>query len=44
VEEDLLARRPDEILSAVNAVDSPILELHLGVTPLSVISARGWNL
>jgi hypothetical protein len=36
VKEDLLARRPDEIFSAVNAGDRSILELRLPVTPLSI--------
>jgi hypothetical protein len=36
VEENLLASRPDEILSAINALDIAILKFHLGVAPLCI--------
>jgi hypothetical protein len=36
VKENLLASRPDEILSTVNTMNIAIIELHLGVTPLSI--------
>jgi hypothetical protein len=36
VKEDLLASRPDEILSAVNTLDRTIIEFRLRVTPLSI--------
>ncbi|MDT4952110.1 MAG: hypothetical protein QOJ02_248 [Acidobacteriota bacterium] len=36
VKEDLLASRPDEILSAVNTLDRAIIEFRLRVAPLSV--------
>ena len=41
VEEELLARRPDEFLAAVHAHDRAILELHLGLLPLRVGLRRG---
>jgi hypothetical protein len=36
VEENLLSGCPDEILSAIYAMYVSVLELHLGVSPLSV--------
>jgi hypothetical protein len=36
VKEDLLASRPDEILSAVNTLDRAVIEFRLRVAPLSV--------
>jgi hypothetical protein len=36
MKEDLLASRPDEILSAVNTLDWTIIKFRLRVTPLPV--------
>jgi hypothetical protein len=36
MKEDLLPARPDEIISAINTLDRPILELHLRMTPLPI--------
>jgi hypothetical protein len=44
VKEDLLASRPDEILSAVNTLDRAIIEFRLRVTPLSVRAIRDLSL
>jgi hypothetical protein len=39
VKENLLARRPDEILPAIYTLDVAIIEFHLALTPISVCSA-----
>lgn len=44
MKEDLLAGRPDEILSAVNTLDRAIFEFRLRVTPFSVRTIRGLSL
>jgi hypothetical protein len=36
VEKDLFASRPRKILTAIDAMNSAVLELHLGLTPLSI--------
>jgi hypothetical protein len=36
VKEDLLASRPDEIISAINTFDRTVVKFHLRLTPLPV--------
>ena len=36
MKKDLLASRPDKIISAVDALDRPVLELHFRMTPLPI--------
>jgi type IV secretory pathway TrbD component len=44
VKKDLLAASPDKILPAVYALDRAIIELHFGMTPLSVGRTRTFSL
>jgi hypothetical protein len=44
VEKDLLAAGPDKILCTVYALDRSIIELHFGMTPLSVRRTRTFSL
>ena len=44
LKEELLAGRPDKILSAIHALERAVLKLRLGVAPFTVRAARGFYL